>query len=140
MNKLSTLAALILGAMMPTVASAQSLAFERSQLSATCSMSPQICAAAVSAVIVKLKAQGFTGAALNSQLGAVAASVVEAAQSATNADYVALGNAMEVIAKSSTDKVQAASIRSVVASISTGDFERVRARIASGSAVGSSPS
>lgn len=139
MKKILRLAVLVVGLVLPTLATSQSLAFERSQLIETCSMSPQICAAAVNAVIVQLKAQGITGAALNSQLGAVAGSVIEAAQSATGADYAAFGNAMEAVANSSTDKAQVASIRNVVASIASGDLDRIGARIASGSAVGSSP-
>lgn len=139
MRRMKLIMALLIGSFLPSAGMAQTLAFDRTQLVATCTASPSSCGAAVRAVIATLKAAGLSEAALNSQLGAVAGSVIEAAQTTTSVDFSGFGDAIAVVADASTDAAQAASIRGVVASVVSGDIGDLGANVATGAAFGSSP-
>lgn len=111
--------------LMPDSVTAQTLRFDRADLLATCHSEPKSCELAVLKAIETLKSHGLSPAEFNSQLGALAATIVEAAQTTGAQNLFGLGDAMVAVADASTDLTQASSIRGVVTAISSGNLGSV---------------
>ena len=130
---------LVVGGAFPNVSYSQSLEFDREALVASCRNNPESCRAEVEAVISYLEASGLSVEQLNSQLGAIASAVIEAAQGADTMNFSSFGDVLATIANTSTDPAQSSAIRRAVASVSAGDFEAFSHTVATGAARGSSP-
>ncbi|MFP1645474.1 hypothetical protein [Pontitalea aquivivens] len=102
----------------PGAGGAQQALFDPGAISAGCAAGN--CVGAVRASVTALQAQGLTAAAMNSQLAILAATLVQAAQTAPAATAADYATALEAVAAASTDPAQARAIASVAQAVGAG--------------------
>lgn len=124
---------------LPQIALAQAIVFDRDGLVESCAASPESCQFRVEDIISHLKGMDLSASEVNSQLGVIAAAVIEAAQGTGSVRFSGYGEALVVIAQSSSDPAQSSAINSVVARVSDGNLGAFDRSIATGAALGSSP-
>ncbi len=118
----------------PSAARAQAAAFDSAQVTAVCAASSTQCQALVAQIIAQLKVAELSAAAINTQLGVLASSIVTAAQE-TPVVAAALADTLRTVAVASTDPTQAEQIRQVATIVSEGGAGAVDTT----TAVGASP-
>ncbi|WP_114287882.1 hypothetical protein [Candidatus Halocynthiibacter alkanivorans] len=118
----------------PSAARAQAATFDSAQVTAVCAASSTQCQALVAQIIAQLKVAELSAAAINTQLGVLASSIVTAAQE-TPAVAAALADTLRTVAVASTDPTQAEQIREVATIASEGGAGSVDTT----TAVGASP-
>lgn len=102
-------------------AKAQEALFDSATLSSACAADSNDCVTAATAAIDKLQAIGLSPEPLNSQIGAIAAVIVEAAKSAANPVQIAAARALELVAAASSDPAQRLAISKVAALVASGN-------------------
>jgi hypothetical protein len=118
----------------PPAAHAQAASFDSAQVTAVCAASSTQCQALVAQIIAQLNVAGMSAAAVNTQLGVLAASLVAAAREAP-AIASSLAETLQTIAAESSDPTQAEQIREVATIVSEGGSNSLDTT----TAVGASP-
>jgi hypothetical protein len=103
----------------PTATLAQAAMFDAAQVTAVCAASSTQCQALVAQIIAQLNSAGLSTAAVNSQLGVLASSIVAAAKEAPSS-VSSLAETLLTVAAASTDANQAEQIRQVASIVSDG--------------------
>lgn len=97
---------------------AQVLQFDPALVAAVCAAGD--CAAAVGGVLSRLGAAGLTEAEVNTQLGALAATLIDTARTAPAGQAADYAGALRAVAAHSTDPGQAAQILLAAAEVASG--------------------